>query len=137
MGLPEAERLLNLEVWMPFPGEANPTSSKVAVSGEGVGEQISDDDANDVGSPAGHPPNRGRLIEVHGIIMDLWMPVDPIIFFTGDSGGARQILLSLKKVQLFDLHLRHTRTDEYRQLELNRFMTVLKTSLLGLYYPVR
>lgn len=65
LGLPEAERLLNLEVWMPFPGEANPTSSKVAVSGEGVGEQISDDDANDVGSPAGHPPNRGRLIEVH------------------------------------------------------------------------
>ena len=65
------------------------------------------------------------------------MPVDLIIFFTGDSGGARQISLSLKKVQSFDLHLRHTRTDEYRQLELNLFMTVPKTSLWGLYCPVR
>jgi hypothetical protein len=65
LGLPEAERLLNLEVWMPFPGEANPTSSKVAVSNEGVVEQISDEGANDVSTPAGHPPNRGPLIEVH------------------------------------------------------------------------
>jgi LuxR family transcriptional regulator, glucitol operon activator len=65
LGLPEAERLLSLEVWMPLPSEANPTSSIVAVANEGVVEQISDDSSNDVRAPAGQLPNRGRLIEVH------------------------------------------------------------------------
>jgi LuxR family glucitol operon transcriptional activator len=61
-GLPEAVRLANIEAWMPFPGEmtAPPTQFGTERT-EGSGG----DDVVDVGSTAGIPPNRGRLIQIH------------------------------------------------------------------------
>jgi LuxR family glucitol operon transcriptional activator len=63
-GLPEAARLADIEAWMPFPGETNPTASKMKVSNDGGDEQSAGDVVDD-GASAENPPNRGRLIEVH------------------------------------------------------------------------